>query len=267
MKFSELMKNLGHTDLDFIGNYTEIQEWQDEFFYTLNLSNSEERMREVKNRVSKENPIVAGLQDNESLSEISRPLKWDVCLLTHGLINSVRDIVKDFQINNNTKSDFLDKGHLVASWFQEHICEDGKKTDPFLYKNVTSNIAYQFCDKNRGHGNKLGQLQFERAVKNEFIDKNNATIVYYEVEPIFMEDIDEIPIGTRIFAFREVDDSSQINEFVEDKKISIKLPFHVFIPNYPEKIDGNDKKIVKSFKEFYEDGNIKGIERILSESK
>lgn len=51
MKFSELMKNLEHEDLGFITKYGEIEEYQDEYFYTINSRNSD-LMQEIKSRVS-----------------------------------------------------------------------------------------------------------------------------------------------------------------------------------------------------------------------
>lgn len=96
---------------------------------------------------------------------------------------------------------FLDKGHLIARKFQKYIYNNAE-TDKFFCKNITLNIIYQFCDKNRGYGDKLGQLQFEQAVKKGFNDKNKRIDIHYEVEPIFLPNMDAIPIGTRILAFR-----------------------------------------------------------------
>ena len=48
--------------------------------------------------------------------------------------------------------------------------------------------------------------------------ENKKVLVYYEVEPIFLNTDDKIPIGTRIFAFRDTDTSDQVNNFISQNK-------------------------------------------------
>ena len=239
MKFSEFIKNL-----DFITKYGEIKEYQDEYFYTIN-SQTSDLMQEIKSKVSEKKPMFPYLSDNKSLSDIDKPIKWDVLLSNKCETRSAKELIgKFYRGNRDPKSSFLDKGHLVAREFQKYICGQNEPTDNFFCKNVSSNIAYQFCDKNRGNGKERGQHQFEQAVMNWFQKANDTdseskkVIVYYEVEPIFRKSGDKIPIGTRIFAFRETDTSDQVNNFISQSKkkdeFKITLPYHVFIPNYIE---------------------------------
>ena len=274
MKFSELMKNLEHEDLEFITKYGEIKEYQDEYFYTINSRNSD-LMQEIKSKVSEEKPMFPHLSDNKSLSDIDKPIKWDVLLSNKCETRSAKDLIGEFDDSRtDPKSTFLDKGHLVAGEFQKYICGKNKPTDNFFYKNVSSNIAYQFCDKNRGNGKKRGQHQFEQAVMNCFQKANDKdseskkVLVYYEVEPIFRKSGDKIPIGTRIFAFRETDTSDQVNSFISQSKkkdeFKITLPYHVFIPNYIEDYEVEKglkvSEIAKDFRMFYA-GDIESISK------
>lgn len=266
MKFSELMKNL-----DFITKYGEIKEYQDEYFYIINSRNSD-LMQEIKSRVSEKKPMFPYLSNGENLSKVQRPIKWDVLLSNKCEERSAKDLIGKFYDGNTTpKLPFLDKGHLVAREFQKYICGQNESTDNFFYKNVSSNIAYQFCDKNRGNGKKRGQHQFEQAVMNCFQKANDKdseskkVIVYYEVEPIFCKSGDKIPIGTRIFAFRETDTSDQVNNFISQSKkkdkFKITLPYHAFIPNYMEcKGVEKDSEIIKAFKKFYA-GDVENISK------
>lgn len=186
MKFSELIKNL-----DFITKYGEIKEYQDEFFYTINPQNSD-LMQEIKSKVSEKKPMFPYLSNGENLSKVKRPIKWDVLLSNNCQERLTEDLIgRVYPGNTDPKLPFLDKGHLVAREFQKYICKRNKPIDNFFYKNVSSNIAYQFCDKNRGNGKKRGQHQFEQAVMNCFQKANDKdseskkVLVYYEIEPIF----------------------------------------------------------------------------------
>lgn len=271
MRFSELMKNLEHEDLEFITKYGEIKEYQDEYFYTINSRNSD-LMQEIKSRVSEKKPMFPYLSNGENLSKVKRPIKWDVLLSNKCEERSAKDLIgKFYDGNTDPKWPFLDKGHLVAREFQKYICGQNESTDNFFYKNVSSNIAYQFCDKNRGNGKKRGQHQFEQAVMNCFPKANDEdseskkVLVYYKIEPIFLNfdnkmsslnPDDRIPIGTRIFAFRNTDTSDQVNNFISQSKkkdeFKITLPYHVFIPNYIEcKGVEKDSEVTNAFKEFY----------------
>lgn len=269
MKFSELIKNL-----DFITKYGEIKEYQDEFFYTINPQNSD-LMQEIKSKVSEKKPMFPYLSNGENLSKVKRPIKWDVLLSNNCQERLTEDLIgRVYPGNTDPKLPFLDKGHLVAREFQKYICGQNEPTDNFFCKNVSSNIAYQFCDKNRGNGKERGQHQFEQAVMNWFQKANDTdseskkVIVYYEVEPIFRKSGDKIPIGTRIFAFRETDTSDQVNNFISQSKkkdeFKITLPYHVFIPNYIEDYEVEKglkvSEIAKDFRMFYA-GDIESISK------
>lgn len=134
---------------------------------------------------------------------------------------------KEYKLN-------LDKGHLIAKRFMQYIGSNVEELKPFFYKNNRSNIIYQFINTNRNFKDEYGyqaygQSLFEARVAEEI--ENNSNNIYYQIEPIFFEEQDKIPIGTRIIAFRKTDNK---NEFNLDKE-NIKVPFHVFIPNYDDK--------------------------------
>ena len=133
MKFSELMKALGHEDLNCITKYGEIKEYQDEYFYTIN-SQTSDLMQEIKSKVSEEKPMFPHLSDNKSLSDIDKPIKWDVLLSNKCETRSAKDLIGEFDDSRtDPKSTFLDKGHLVAGEFQKYICGKNKPTDNFFY--------------------------------------------------------------------------------------------------------------------------------------
>lgn len=278
MKFSELVENL-----DFIAQYGDIKEYQDEYFYTIN-SQTSDLMQEIKSKVSEEKPMFPYLSNGENLSKVKRPIKWNVLLSNKCEERSAKDLIGEFDDSRtDPKWHFLDKGHLVAREFQKYICGKNKPIDNFFYKNVSSNIAYQFCDKNRGNGKKRGQHQFEQAVMNCFQKANDKdseskkVLVYYEIEPIFLNfddkmsslnPDDRIPIGTRIFAFRGTDTSDQVNNFIRQSKkkdeFKITLPYHIFIPNYIEDYEVEKglkvSEIAKDFRMFYA-GDIESISK------
>ena len=77
MKFSELMKALGHEDLNCITKYGEIKEYQDEYFYTIN-SQTSDLMQEIKSKVSEKKPMFPYLSDNKSLSDIDKPRPYNL---------------------------------------------------------------------------------------------------------------------------------------------------------------------------------------------
>lgn len=144
----------------------------------------------------------------------------------------------------------LDKGHLLAKEFMQYIGSNIEELRPFFYKNKRSNIIYQFKNVNRNGNGKYGQSLFETRVIKE-IEENNSNI-YYQIEPVFYYEQDEIPIGTRIIAFRDTDNKSDFNL---DKK-DIKVPFHVFVSNYDDSKD-NVKKYPKNIngnRDFYKYG-------------
>lgn len=68
---------------------TDIQGWQEEIFYTLNSN----LMENIKEKVSKESPLLPYLENNKSLVEVRRPLKWDVYLTAHCEAKRISDII------------------------------------------------------------------------------------------------------------------------------------------------------------------------------
>lgn len=93
------------------------------------------------------------------------------------------------------------------------------------------------------HKNDHGQLYFEDKVSN-YLKKSVNAKIYYEVEAIFRNEDDVVPIGNRIKAI-----SLDKTDDFED--------FHVFIPNFQE--FGFKDRIAKEsdYKFSYREGFVK----------
>lgn len=77
----------------------------------------------------------------------------------------------------------------------------------------------------------------------------NNSLVYYEVEAIFREKWDNVPIGNRLLAFKLSENLS-----VEGEPL-----FHVFIPNYGGDEDYRTRLPYLTYREFYEKYNWKNL--------
>ncbi|MCT3386522.1 DNA/RNA non-specific endonuclease [Lactobacillus johnsonii] len=116
----------------------------------------------------------------------------------------------------------FDKGHLVAKSFKKYMNWEGKQCDRFFYRNNHANIVYQYKESNENLNGCFGQLRFEQAVL-KLLNRNIG--IYYDVEPIFLNQNDKIPIGTRILTLTSMG-IDRINSN------NLEVPFHVFIPNF-----------------------------------
>lgn len=111
------------------------------------------------------------------------------------------------------------RGHLIGKQFKDYL----PVPSVMFNMNIRNefNIYLQFqranCEFTVGSS---GQEYFENKVK-KFLEKSKQSAIYYEVEAIFRNDDDVVPIGNRIKAI-----SLDKTDDFED--------FHVFIPNFQE---------------------------------
>lgn len=122
----------------------------------------------------------------------------------------------------------FDTGHLLGVSLIKYlkICNDPEKDISTKKKLIAcpNNLIPQFS-----YANRIIQHDFEEEV-SRFIDNNSNAKVFYEIEAIYNNNLNELrlPIGTRIFA-TYMGNHDRINKALSSK---IKMPFHVFIPNY-----------------------------------
>lgn len=159
----------------------------------------------------------------------------------------------------NQCPEYLHRGHLLAKSFfvKKLIIIPKYRRSPNNKENYTGfdspdnldNIYLQFRQSNDV------QEEFETSVLNHF-SKNQSddeiSDIYYEVQPIFLNSNDSVPIGNRILA---CDVDLKYNLFEKE----YEPPFHVFIPNCDEKVRvknyceyGNKSY---GWKDFFKDGD------------
>lgn len=140
--------------------------------------------------------------------------------------------------------DAIHRGHLLAYAFFDCI--------PYVSVQFTKekkgtrnkyNIYAQFKRANCNKKNDHGQLYFEDKVSN-YLKKSVTAKIYYEVEAIFRNEDDVVPIGNRIKAI-SLDKTDDFKDF------------HVFIPNFQE-IGFKDRIAKESdYKFSYREGFVK----------
>ncbi|OFI50459.1 hypothetical protein BG261_00850 [Floricoccus tropicus] len=130
----------------------------------------------------------------------------------------------------------IHKGHLVAHAYEKYL--DIPKE--FFGKGNASNIRPQTMRSNCSSSEDFGQLYFENKILN-YLKNNDSGSIYFEVEPIYFDKEDKIPIGNRYLAYGGKDkDNEKYKNFSN---------FHVFIPNYD--INIIPKKDEVTYKDFY----------------
>lgn len=154
-----------------------------------------------------------------------------------------RDNIKNQRQKIKNKFDPFDCGHLLAVELIKYlnICDMCKKE---LVVNEY-NLFPQFPRANRNEKENIGQARFENWLMS-YIKTNKNDSIYYEVEKIYRDDCSKngIPIGTRLLARKNDAQNDKNLEWKPDEKL--KLPFHVFIPNYQVKSDN-----IEGFKDKY----------------
>lgn len=143
----------------------------------------------------------------------------------------------------------FDRGHLLAKMFKNYICVDikpycvehnGTGTDFFSKKNEY-NIVPLFKNANEGKLDHPTQVCYENQVYH-LLDGNNQYKrkfnVYYEVQAVYANKDDEIPIGIRML-YSKLENGKFQGECV-----------HVFVPNY---YDHDDSRLIswKDYRKIY----------------
>ncbi|QNQ80213.1 hypothetical protein [Lactobacillus sp. PV034] len=180
---------------------------------------------------------------SEAPVTITQDVEWDKGSLPH---------LKNF--NYDLRPYNLNKGHLLAKNFFDKKIIESKKYErsnngtfsDFTSKNNLDNIYLQFQSANNI------QEEFEKSIVKYLEMKLHSKNlnVYYEIQPIFLQADDVIPIGNRIFACSNYAENLDYNS---NSQINYPLPFHVFIPNVDSAL-----KIKKSntSRPFYKNGDI-----------
>ena len=136
------------------------------------------------------------------------------------------DIPDYFKTNDGIPhNNVVHRGHLLGKQFEKFLfectsIENGKIH--FFDKDNIDNIYQQFSRANCNDKCNNGQSYFENIVSGiieNYISNGIYECCYYEVEAIFLDIADKIPIGNRILFF--------------DKE-NFENSFHVFIPNFSE---------------------------------
>lgn len=141
----------------------------------------------------------------------------------------------------------IDKGHLLGVFANFFF-----SFDSFLNENrrVSSNHFNeypQFKRANRNSNSSTGQVLLEDKIR----DNNDKEPFYYEVEAIYADSKDTIPIGTRI----------RIIKIISHEMKEIK---HVFIPNCDYAYcDGEsvltDENEASDYRKFFKDGDLRDL--------
>lgn len=132
----------------------------------------------------------------------------------------------------------LDIGHILALELFSFIKQDSvwikqngvwnKEKPEEICNSQKYNLVPQFKRANENSRDDVGQARFENWLHSELMNHEGEQ-VYYEVEEIFKNTNDIVPIGTRIFACKY---GTTPSTFTSSYLRKLILPFHVFIPNY-----------------------------------
>ncbi|MGQ5708286.1 hypothetical protein [Lactobacillus sp. PSON] len=164
--------------------------------------------------------------------------------------NNRSDLDQAINYVGSYESQIFDGGHLLGKFTKKYF------DFPLFYGNHNRkkvrnrniwNEYPQFKRANENTTNDVGQLRFEQEITK---DKDNS-IFYYEIEAIFREEYDQIPIGNRI----------RIEKYSKDKKQLLKQLSHTFIPNCDYAENTNKSTILKentieNYRDFFRTGNI-----------
>ena len=154
----------------------------------------------------------------------NRYVGWKVKIPKRVLLKE--DILDYYTTNEGIPHDnVVHRGHLLGKQFEKFLFESTSlKNDTihFFDKNNIDNIYQQFSRSNCNEKSNNGQLYFENIVCGIIENYTSNGIYescYYEVEAIFLNIDDKMPVGNRVLFF--------------DKE-NFENSFHVFIPNFSE---------------------------------
>ena len=130
---------------------------------------------------------------------------------------------------------YYDRGHLVGKLLGEYMYEfrnvEEVRQETFFSVENLNNIYVQAERANSGFQKRLGQLQFEQKLASVLSKKDREVNIYYQVEAVFFNENDKIPIGNKLYALRF---GNNLN--------NIEVIFNVFIPNIQDTVNIFDYK-------------------------
>lgn len=171
----------------------------------------------------------------------------------------------------NTRGKFLnliDGGHLLGQFTNKYFNFESffgdHKKEKIKRNRYDEFPQFSRANRNRKTGSgENGQEYFENQVSH-FDDKIGTltTVFYYEVEAIFKEKEDKIPIGTRLYVLNKNNGIFNFNTNNGRNKNKLKVPFHVFIPNC-DYFDKNEDFIMDTAtSQFFKNGSIEYLNKI-----
>ena len=159
-----------------------------------------------------------------NLQRKNRYVGWKVKIPRQALLKE--DLSDYYKTNDGIPhNNLVHRGHLLGKQFEKFIFESTSIRNGkihFFDKNNIDNIYQQFSRANCNDKFNNGQSYFENIVSGiieNYISNGIFECCYYEVEAIFLDIADKMPIGNRILFF--------------DKE-NFENSFHVFIPNFGE---------------------------------
>ncbi|MDU1983576.1 MAG: hypothetical protein E6733_00475 [Streptococcus parasanguinis] len=164
-------------------------------------------------------------RDKVNLQRENRYVGWKVKIPRQVLL---KEDISDYYNTNDgiPHNNLVHRGHLFGKQFKKFLFESSSiknGTIHFFDKNNIDNIYQQFSRANCNDNFNNGQSYFEKIVCGiieNYTSKGIFECCYYEVEAIFLDIDDKMPVGSRILFF--------------DKE-NFENSFHVFIPNFSEK--------------------------------
>ena len=149
-----------------------------------------------------------------NLQRKNRYVGWKVKIPRQALLKE--DLSDYYKTNDGIPhNNLVHRGHLLGKQFEKFIFESTSIRNGkihFFDKNNIDNIYQQFSRANCND-------KFNNGIIENYISNGIFECCYYEVEAIFLDIADKMPIGNRILFF--------------DKE-NFENSFHVFIPNFSE---------------------------------
>ena len=204
------------------GNYYELTPKIPRLIDKIEFLNNPEGFQSID--INKEIKLNYYRRDRGALQRKNRYVGWKVKIPSRFLL---KEDISDYYITNEgiPHDNCVHRGHLLGKQFEKFLFDSTSIRNGkihFFDKNNNDNIYQQFSRANCNGKFNNGQSYFENIVCGIIENYTSNGIYescYYEVEAIFLDITDEIPIGNRILFF--------------DKK-NFENSFHVFVPNFSE---------------------------------
>lgn len=228
-----LKKIVGESNFE---NYT--IEFQDELYYKIYpVKGYKEKELDNKKEKELDNKDVYFIKDMYD-EKLGKNFGWKVILKPdqngekYKITTELKKRIED-KSRPKLKINGVHAGHLLAESFYTNnyipLMECGNE-DVHFRKNDSGkknkyNIYPQFADSNCNSTNKRGQNYYEQRIVEYLKNSDKNAVIYYEIEAIFRNKEDKIPIGNRIKAELILPSTDLPSTDEKFKK------FHVFIPN------------------------------------